>query len=79
MIDCGTFSCMRRPPSQKRKAVWTIDGKPYCNLCYLNWIETREWKREKIVRLFEEETLYEDIRPQKRRKRSLLETPSIAA
>jgi hypothetical protein len=77
-VDCSTFSCMRRPPSQKRKSVWTIDGKPYCNICFLNWMDTHEVGRQRIVRLFDEENLYEDIRPQKRRKRSILDQ-SVAA
>jgi hypothetical protein len=57
---------------EKRRVVWTIDKKPYCNTCYLDWMDSHEIGREKIVRLFEDDYLYEDGRRKKRRKRNAL-------
>jgi hypothetical protein len=36
----------------------------------LNWIDDGNWKNERIVRLYESEDLYADIRTQKRRRRT---------
>jgi hypothetical protein len=70
MTQCCTFKCTRLPLHDKRKVVWTIDAKPYCNTCFLDWTDMHEIRREKIVRLFDEDYLYEDGRRKKRRKRT---------
>lgn len=70
MTQCCTFKCGRLSLNDKRRVVWTIDGKPYCNTCYLDWMDSHEIRREKIVRLFDEDYLYEDGRRKKRRKRT---------
>ena len=68
--ECCTFKCGRLPASQKHKVVWLIDGKPYCNHCFLDHYECNEVGRERIVRLYSDEMLYEDQRRQKRTKRT---------
>ncbi len=70
---CAQFKCQRLPKDSQPRAVWTIDGRPYCNTCFLNWCDTHEIGRERIVRLFNDEAsegLYDDTRKQKRRRRS---------
>lgn len=68
-MECSTIPCGKLPASQKRRVVWMIDKKPYCNSCYLDWMETHEIRREVIKRLYDNEDLYDDIRRQKRRGR----------
>lgn len=70
MTQCCSFKCGRLSMKDKRRVVWTIDGRPYCNTCYLNWMDSHVIRHEKIVRLFDDEYLYEDGRRRKRKKRS---------
>lgn len=65
-MDCSTFTCRRRPPKKIGKAVWTVDGKRFCNICFLNWLDKNEVAKQKIVRLFDDEMLYDDPRRKKR-------------
>jgi len=69
MTECCTTKCAKLPTRDKRKVVWLVDGRPYCNVCFLNWIEDSGMKNERITRLFDDENLYVDIRTQKRRRR----------
>lgn len=69
-FTCGSFSCGRLQPSKQRKVVWTINGKPYCNCCFLNWMDANEIKHERIVRLYDDDELYNDTRLQRRKPRS---------
>jgi hypothetical protein len=69
MVECCTTKCSKLPTRDKRKVVWLVDGRPYCNVCFLNWIEDSGMGNERIVRLYEDEDLYADIRTQKRRRR----------
>lgn len=68
-MDCCTIPCGKMPNAQRRRVVWKIDGRYYCNSCFLDWCEANEIRREKIVRLYDNEELYEDVRRQKRRGR----------
>jgi len=70
MVECCTEKCSKLPTRDKRKVVWLVDGRPYCNVCFLNWIEDSGMGNERIVRLYEDEDLYADIRTQKRRRRT---------
>ncbi len=70
VTQCCTLKCSRLSLSNQRRVVWTIGGKPYCNTCFLNWMDAHELGREKIVRLFDADYLYEDGRRKKRRKRN---------
>lgn len=71
MISCTTFTCSRITARDKRKVVWTINGKGYCNVCFLNWMDLNELGKHRIHRLFEDDSLYEDKRPQKRKRKPL--------
>ena len=70
MVECCTEKCAKLPTRDKRKVVWLVDSRPYCNVCFLNWIEEKGLKDERIDRLYESEDLYADIRTQKRRRRT---------
>lgn len=70
MSECCSEKCAHLAKRDKRKVVWLVDGQPYCNVCMLNWIDDGNWKNERIVRLYESEDLYADIRTQKRRRRT---------
>jgi hypothetical protein len=70
MSECCSEKCAHLAKRDKRKVVWLVDGNPYCNVCFLNWIEEFGMKNERIVRLYESEDLYADIRTQKRRRRT---------
>lgn len=76
-MDCCTIPCLKLPPSQKRKVVWKIGSRYYCNSCFLDWTEKNEIGREVIKRLYDDENLYDDTRRQKRRARK--QQPSICA
>jgi hypothetical protein len=54
MSECCSEKCAHLAKRDKRKVVWLVDGNPYCNVCFLNWIEE----------------FYADIRTQKRRRRT---------
>ncbi len=68
--ECCTFRCSQPAMRGKQKVVWMIDGKPYCNTCFLEFFERNEVGRQRIVRLYNDESLYEDRRPKKRAKRT---------
>jgi hypothetical protein len=68
--ECCTFRCSRLTARDKRKVVWIVDGKPYCNVCFLDHMDRNELGRQRVVRLFDDESLYEDRRPKKRAKRN---------
>lgn len=76
MNPCKTFECRKRSEAQKRQAVWSIDGRPYCNVCFLNWLDKNEVGNQKIVRLYNDDALYDDCR---RRRRPHPPKPSQAA
>jgi len=68
MSECCTLKCLRL--SEKRPVVWKVGDKYYCNCCFLNELEAERFEIDaKIVRLYEDDDLYQDIRIQKRRKR----------
>lgn len=69
-MTCKDFRCRK-----KRRAVWTIDGKPVCNVCFLNWLDKHEVANQKIIRLFDDEALYDDCR----RRRRPASAPSASA
>lgn len=56
-------------------AVWTIDGVPYCNSCYLDWLDQDGWRRQQIERLFDDEECYVDMRVQRRHRKSRVPHP----
>lgn len=68
-INCCSYTCGRLQPSKQRKVVWTIDRRPYCNCCFLNWMDANEIRHESIVRLYDDDKLYDDTRLQKRKSR----------
>ncbi len=70
MRECCTFKCSLLSPRDKRPVVWKVGDKYYCNVCFLNELEGENFDIDaKILRLYDDEELYQDIRTQKRRKR----------
>lgn len=70
MMTCSGEKCPK-----KQGVAWTVDGKPFCNGCYLNWLDSGEWNRQRITRLSENEELYVDLRIQKRARRTRQPNP----
>jgi hypothetical protein len=70
MRDCCTLKCARLATRDKRPVVWKVGPNYYCNCCFLNDLEAGRFEvTDSIIRLFEDEELYYDIRTIKRRKR----------
>lgn len=64
---CCTLKCISLPPSRKRLVVWKVADRYYCNVCFLNEIEADKFGvHERVIRLYEDEKLYEDLRVVKR-------------
>lgn len=76
---CSSLKCKKIRPSQQRRVVWTINGNPYCNVCFMDWMDANVLTNERIVRLFEDDELYNDTRIQRRRsRRPQMEHPGMA-
>lgn len=68
--NCCTLKCARLSARDKRQVVWTVGEKCYCNVCFLNELESEKFDiNDSITRLYEDDNLYQDIRTIKRRKR----------
>lgn len=73
---CCTLKCARLPTRDKRQAVWKVGANYYCNVCFLNDLEAEKFGiKEVVIRLYNDENLYHDIRTQKRRKRVPIQNP----
>ena len=77
-MDCSTFTCRRKPAHKIGRAVWTVDSKPFCNICFLNWLDKNEVAKQKIQRLFNDEALYDDPRRRKRIPRPVSQSATLA-
>lgn len=67
-IRCCTRSCQRLQPSEQRRVVWQIDGKPYCNNCYLDKMEIHCVQWERVHRLYDNDRYYDDTRRNKKKR-----------
>ncbi len=68
--SCCTLKCARLSARDKRQVVWKVGPQFYCNVCFLNELESEKFEiDERVIRLYEDDNLYQDIRTQKRRKR----------
>lgn len=52
--ECQTDTCSRR--KRHRRAMWMIDGVPYCNPCYERFMETAFVEEHRITRLSDNES-----------------------
>lgn len=69
-LGCCTLKCARLPTRDKRQVVWKVGANHYCNVCFLNELEAEKFDiNQSIIRLYEDDNLYQDIRTIKRRKR----------
>jgi hypothetical protein len=75
--DCCTDNCARLPKRDKCLVVWKAAGKYYCNICFLNELEAQKFEiGANIIRLYDDDDLYQDLRVVKRPNRAPGKHPS---
>jgi hypothetical protein len=68
--DCCTSKCASLAKRDKRLVVWKAAGNYYCNVCFLNELEAEAFEIDtKIIRLYDDDDLYQDLRVVKRPNR----------